>query len=96
MRPSTSASEMQDANQGEQATGCVDINFGFAFQTLLQQSRAFVVDAATGHVDGLDLAGRQLFHCVHVALEDLEVVFDHLPERTKPQLEFPYKLAVFL
>jgi hypothetical protein len=47
----TSASEMQNANQRKQATGCVIINISFAHQSFLQNTRTFIMDASARHVD---------------------------------------------
>ena len=51
-----------------------DIDLGLAVEAFLQDARAFVMDAAPGHVDRLDLAGRQTFHRFEIALADLEVI----------------------
>src|SRR3974390_2295915 len=46
---------VQHADQREQPAGGLEIAPPLALQALLQRSRAFVVDAAAAHVDGLDL-----------------------------------------
>ena len=55
------ASEMQHADQREKAAGGVGVDIGLSLKPLLQDAAAFVVNAAPGHVDGFDLAGRQRF-----------------------------------
>jgi hypothetical protein len=50
---------MQNANKSEQATRRLFINIGFAIEALLQDPRAFVVNSASSHIDGFNLAGRE-------------------------------------
>ena len=52
------AAVMQNADQGEQAAGRVGVDLGLAFKPLLQHPRAFVVNPASRHIDGLDLSWR--------------------------------------
>ena len=79
---------MQHADQREKATRGIGIYVGLTFKSLLQDAAAFVVDAATGHVDGFDLAGRQSFHRVEIAFAYLKIIFDHLPEWPQRQVKF--------
>jgi hypothetical protein len=48
---------MQHTDQGEQSPCRGFVGFDFAHQAFLHQNPAFVVDAATAHVDGLNLGG---------------------------------------
>src|SRR6056297_368346 len=84
---------MQDADEGEETPRGVDVDLGLALQPLLHDARAFVVDSAAGHVDRLDLGGRQLLHGVEIALADLEVVLHDLPERAEGQMEFSGRIV---
>src|SRR3546814_5307390 len=43
--------DMQDADEGKQAAGGIEIGVDLALQPFAQQFGAFVVDAAPGHVD---------------------------------------------
>ena len=50
---------MQHADQREKSARGVDVDLGLALEPFLQHPRALVVDAASRHVDRLDLARRQ-------------------------------------
>ena len=71
---------MQNADQREKATRSVVVNLGLALKSLLKHARALIVDAATRHINRLDLAGWQGFDRVKVTFANLKVVFYHLPE----------------
>src|ERR1700756_3594316 len=72
---------MQDGDQREQAAGGFEIDPHLAFQPLLQRARAFVVNAAAAHVDGLDLVGSRGADRLIIAVADHEIVFDDPAER---------------
>ena len=67
---------MQGAQKGEQPPGGGDVDPDLAVQALAQQLRALVVQAATAHVDGLDLGGRGVADGLVIALADGQVVAD--------------------
>src|SRR5688572_15061854 len=50
-----SAPDMQHADQGKEAPGGREVGFHLTLEPLEQQLGGLVVDAATGHVDRLDL-----------------------------------------
>src|SRR4029077_15686885 len=75
-----SASDMQDADQREQAPRSVAVELDLAGEGLAQEIGAFVVQAAPAHVDGLDLRGRGGLDGMVVTFADLEVIFDDAPE----------------
>src|SRR5215217_152201 len=80
-----SAPPVQGADEGEQPTRGVQVGLHLAVQSRLKQRRAFVVQAAPAHIEGLDLPGRRVADGLVVALADHEVVADHAPERGQRQ-----------
>jgi hypothetical protein len=72
---------MQHADEGEQAPGGVEINFDLAGKPVHQGLRAFIVQAAAAHIDGLNLAWRRVPDRLVIALADHVIITDHAPER---------------
>src|SRR5690606_28431786 len=83
------------ANQGEQAARCVDVDDGLTLQPFLQGAGALVVDAATRHVDRLDLRRRQTLYRIEIAGADLEVILNRLTKRAKRQVKLNHLAAAF-
>src|SRR5215469_8392949 len=80
-----SASQMQNADQGEQTPGSIKVGLDLSSEPLLQQLGAFVVQAAPPHVQRLNLRGRRIADGLVVTLADEEVVLDNAPERRERQ-----------
>src|SRR6516162_5330847 len=76
---------VQHADQREQPPGGFEIYPYLAFQPLLQGARAFIVNAAPAHVDGLDLVGSRGADRLIVTVADHEVVLHDPPERRQRQ-----------
>src|SRR6266403_2224722 len=76
---------VQHADQGEQPAGGLEIDPHLALQALLQRARAFVVNAAAAHVDGLDLVRRRGADRLVIAVANHEIVFHDSPERRQRQ-----------
>jgi replicative DNA helicase len=76
---------VQHADQGEQAAGGGKVGFHFAVQPLQQHFGRFVVDAAPGHVDRLDLLRGGAADRLVIAVADREVFADRAAEA--PQAE---------
>lgn len=87
------APEMQHADEGEEAAGGGVIHLGLAVEPFLEDACALVVDAAAGHVDGLDLGWGQAFDRVEIALADLDVILHHLAERGEREVELGLRLG---
>src|ERR1700688_3138922 len=76
---------VQHADQREQPAGGFEIDPHLALQALLQRARAFVVDAAAAHVDGLDLVRGRSADRLIIAVANHEIVFHDSPERRQRQ-----------
>src|SRR5690606_4174865 len=72
----TSATNVQHADQGEQAPRRLGVEADLALERLCELFRALVVQAAPAHVDRLDTAGRGGADRLEIALADHEVIFD--------------------
>ena len=71
---------MEYANQREQAARRIEIHADLAFQPLFQKLGRIIVNAATGHVDGLDLLGRGLADGLEIAVANGEIFADRSAE----------------
>src|SRR5665647_829751 len=76
---------VQHADQREQPARGLEIDPHLALQALLQRARAFVMDAAAAHVDGLDLVRRRGADRLIVAVADHEIVLHDSTERRQRQ-----------
>ena len=86
---------MQNANKSEEAPRRIDIKLGLSFEPFLQNPRAFVVDPTPRHINGFDLAGRQLFHRIKVTLANLEVVLHNLTKWPERQVKLCCRVFLF-
>src|SRR5688572_25530720 len=71
-----SAPDMQHADQGKEPPRGGEVGFDLALEPFEQQLGGFVVDAAAGHVDRLDLARGGATDRLVIAVADREVVAD--------------------
>jgi hypothetical protein len=78
-------SQMQHAEQREQAPRGIEIDVDLALQARLQQRRAFVVQAAAAHVERFDLRRRRGADRLEIAFADQEIILDHAAERRQRQ-----------
>ena len=90
-----SGPEVENADQGEQATRSVDVKFDLAAETFLKNARALVVNASPRHVDRLDLARRKPLDRIEVTLADLVIVFHDLTKRSQREAELDGRLVRF-
>ena len=72
--------DVQDADQGEQAAGSVEIHLDLAGEAFLQELGRLVVQAAPGHVDRLDAPGAVVADGAEIGIADLEIVADRAAE----------------
>ena len=79
--------DVEDADQGEQAPGGVEIHVHLAGEAFLQQFGALVVEAAAGHVDRLDAAGAVAAHGFEIGIADREIVADRAAEAGEPDAD---------
>src|SRR6185312_5080012 len=75
-----SGPDMQDAEQREEPARGAEVDHHALGQPLAQQLRAFVVQAATAHVDRLDARRAGRANRLEIALADQEIVFDDAAE----------------
>src|SRR5690606_14178341 len=87
---------MQDADQGEETAGGVEIGIDLALQAFAQQFRSLVVDAAPRHVDGLDLRRRRALDGLVVAVADLEIVLHDPAEGRERQDDLAERRCLFV
>ena len=85
---------VQDADQREQPARGFEIDPHLALQALLQRARAFVMDAAAAHVDGLDLVRRRGADRLVIAVADHEIVLHDPAERRQRQQMRHHRRAV--
>ena len=64
------------------------------FEALLQQLRAFVVQAAPAHVERLDLRWRRVADRLEIALADEKIILDHAAERREREHDLAVLRAV--
>src|SRR6185295_11479978 len=69
--------DVQRADQREEAPRGVVVDGDLAVETLSQELRTFVMQAAAAHVDRLDLRGRGVADRLIITLANNEVVLDH-------------------
>src|SRR5271166_1839231 len=78
---------MQHADQGEQAARGFEIDIDLPRQTLRHQLRAFVVQAAPPHVDGLNALFTSFLDRLDVAIDQHLVVLHQPAERSQRQAD---------
>ena len=71
---------MQHADQREQAAGGGEIGLDLPLEPLHEQFGGLIVDAAAGHVDGLDLRRGGLADGLVIAVADREIFADQAAE----------------
>src|ERR1700720_3022623 len=77
----SSALPVQDRDQSEKAARGAEIDVDLALEPLHHQVRAFVVQTAPRHIEGLDAVGRRRADCGVVAVADYEIILHHAAER---------------
>src|SRR5512145_196969 len=84
-RSANSATNVQDADQGEQAPRRLAVDRDLALERVGELLRALVVQPAATHVDRLDAARRGAADRLEIALADHEVVLDQPAKRPHGQ-----------
>jgi len=82
-----SDTRLERTDKGEQSARGGEIHFRFAGQAFLQQGRAFVVQTAAAHVDGLDPCFEAFQRGGFVGVDQQVIVLDEPPERPKRQAD---------
>src|SRR5688500_12682739 len=77
--------DVQDADQGEEASGGVEVHLDLVLQAVLEELGSLVVDAAPGHVDRLDALGRVRADGFEIAFADREIVLEGALEAAEGQ-----------
>jgi hypothetical protein len=71
---------MKDTNQGEQPPGRIKININFPCQPLDEHFRSLIMDAAPGHIDGLNVLGGSGPDRLKIAVADRPIFADRALE----------------
>ena len=85
---------MQNADQGEEAAGGVEIDVDFFLQPLAEQFRAFVMEAAAAHIEGFDPRRARSLDRRVIAFAVHEIILHGLAEQPERQRHFFERLII--